>query len=514
MGRMTTDLLDRAPFIAACTRLLELDAGPRVLSVEAGYGEGKTVFAGLWRDALADGPHVPVPFNAWRSDHADDPLAVFLAALAEAVPLPEGQAGKDKAKKVLGAFRKIGVAGARAAATVVVGKAVDQATDGVLDLIRTAQDDEGKDHAAHLQAFLDGADKNIDKALTGAIMDQLTAMTFRRTALPNVLDTIHAALIGPGGEEGKVVVLIDELDRCRPDFAVGLLEAVKHLFEDHPGFRFALMLNPARLEATAGSMYGVVEGGERYLTKFIDQRLRLPVSDAGRRRFMAARAEGLGSYTPWAEGLTVLGSRDTLDLPAFAAEHGFSLREIGQAFDTARLTFALYPGEPVEPTFLLALALCQHRELEGPKLLKDDRTGFERKYKPYAAVTASYKTLDAFRANYEFYSEYNEWKNDPNKIEESAEENSNLKLLRDECFSYEDYYELIFGNINISFDRINIVVSNSLRSKLLKRPLYKNPQGRIEEESLFNNAIRSFVLHHIGLLEKTAAFAIPSDAAP
>lgn len=482
------------PLIAACTRLLELPEGPRVLSVEAGYGEGKTIFARLWRDALADGPHRPVLFNAWEADGADDPLMAFMAALAAAVPAPEGgEDGTGRGTRFWNAGKALFMTSARTVGRAVLREGMDELTDGIGDILKTFGGDlpaDLKEEFAAIEAFVKAQDGDLDKALVGELSAQFAALRLRDRMRKHTLDTIHDALIGTEGSEGKVVVLINELDRCRPDFAVGLLEAIKHLFENHLGFRFALMLNPGRLEATAGAMFGVAEGGERYLTKFIDQRLRLPAPEEGRRRFMEylARPEWLGGFTPWVKGMEVLGNRDTLDLALFCEEHRFSLREISHAFETARLTFIFYHNKPIEPTFLIALTLCLHRSLEGPLLIEDDRTGFEKRHRIVAAATNAYRPLEAFVIERDFFDAISQWKEDNVDGSGTIQDDPNLVALRDRRNSFSNHSRAILGTFEDDFGRSRLAFSPVLRSVLLER--------RAEEgghESLSNLAIRSFV---------------------
>jgi hypothetical protein len=65
-----------------------------------------------------------------------------------------------------------------------------------------------------------------------------------------------------------VVIFIDELDRCKPDFALLILERLKHYFFDIPGLLFVLMINQTRLEEIINHTYGIKEPSE-YLEKFL-----------------------------------------------------------------------------------------------------------------------------------------------------------------------------------------------------------------------------------------------------
>ena len=76
-------------------------------------------------------------------------------------------------------------------------------------------------------------------------------------------------------QDKPIVFFIDELDRCRPDFAVKLIERIKHFF-DVPGFVFVLMVNWKQLEASVKGVYGESIEANTYLGKFVHFSLELP----------------------------------------------------------------------------------------------------------------------------------------------------------------------------------------------------------------------------------------------
>lgn len=73
----------------------------------------------------------------------------------------------------------------------------------------------------------------------------------------------------------RLVVFVDELDRCRPSYAVQLLERIKHYFElDNVTFVFSI--NSKELQHTVKRCYGEDFSAGRYLDRFFDLRLSLP----------------------------------------------------------------------------------------------------------------------------------------------------------------------------------------------------------------------------------------------
>ena len=121
---------------------------------------------------------------------------------------------------------------------------------------------------------------------------------FQGTSISNLLDLLHGedplAAIGAQkkveqqfaeflesllAERGnRLVVFVDELDRCNPSFAVKLLERIKHyFFNDRITFVFSININ--ELQHTIRKHYGMDFDACRYLDRFFDFRLSLPPVD-------------------------------------------------------------------------------------------------------------------------------------------------------------------------------------------------------------------------------------------
>lgn len=76
-------------------------------------------------------------------------------------------------------------------------------------------------------------------------------------------------------KRSPIAFFIDELDRCRPDYAVRLLERLKHLFSI-AGVFFVLAVDRQQLEASVQGVYGANLNATGYPRKFIDLRYPLP----------------------------------------------------------------------------------------------------------------------------------------------------------------------------------------------------------------------------------------------
>lgn len=139
----------------------------------------------------------------------------------------------------------------------VAGKA------GVAWLLKTNTETLGKELE---EAGKDIGDAVVDKAVEAMLTEHMEAeksLLMLREALEEIAN------------EKPLVLFVDELDRCRPDFAVRMLEIIKHVF-DVEGVKFVLVTNTRQLMAAIRHCYGSEIDAQRYLDKFVGFCFRLP----------------------------------------------------------------------------------------------------------------------------------------------------------------------------------------------------------------------------------------------
>ncbi|MYK40834.1 MAG: hypothetical protein F4049_11520, partial [Gemmatimonadetes bacterium] len=133
-------------------------------------------------------------------------------------------------------------------------------------------------------------------------------------------------------KEHPLVVMIDELDRCRPSYAVELLEVAKHLFSVDR-IVYVLAVNRSELVHSIKALYGSEFDAPGYLGRFFDVDIRLPEPE--RKAFLEAllRAIDFDDYfkrTQDSEGRNdAQFARDVLKISFSSADVSF--RRIAQA---------------------------------------------------------------------------------------------------------------------------------------------------------------------------------------
>lgn len=125
--------------------------------------------------------------------------------------------------------------------------------------------------AANILDFFKGKNWSdiIDTLQTGNYLDALKESKNIECSMAEFLDSLLA-------ERGyRLVVFIDELDRCKPSYAVKLLERIKHYFSNDR-ITFVFSVNIYELQHTIRKFYGDNFNGGRYLDRFFDLRISLP----------------------------------------------------------------------------------------------------------------------------------------------------------------------------------------------------------------------------------------------
>lgn len=224
-----------------------IDVSPMV--IDGGWGTGKTEFCHKLINLMMEkDSHHLIYVDAFQADHADEPLLTILAEILKV--LPEGEQREGFVQKVLPTIRY----GLKTLAKAGVAHVLKQDTDTVLD-----------EFDKEIQKI---ADKAIDSSVESLLKDHIKANESLETLRKTMADLT---------EEKPIVVFIDELDRCRPDFAVSILEVIKHTFSVD-GVQFVLVTNTNQLKASINHRYGDSVNAQQYLDKFLKFTFILPNS--------------------------------------------------------------------------------------------------------------------------------------------------------------------------------------------------------------------------------------------
>ena len=181
-----------------------------------------------------------------------------------------------------------------------------------------------------------------------------------------------------GTTQRPLVFIIDELDRCRPAYAVQCLEHVKHVM-DVPGVVFVLGINRDELCKAVQHTNGQIDAST-YLQRFFDFEFNLPEADPRRLCWMKLEETGVGrffvydgegdSQGDWARHHWQQEYRSLQNcLPTLCQGSGMSLRDIEHCTRIIALaTATMERSSPVAVSFLVILPILK---LKNPELYRE-----------------------------------------------------------------------------------------------------------------------------------------------
>ncbi|ULH03223.1 KAP family NTPase [Aeromonas caviae] len=258
------DHLDRARYAQFLTGFLNQQdqSKPYVLNLNSGWGTGKTYFLKRWSEDLKK-RHPVVYIDAWRDDHSDDP---FMTVISSIISQLRSKTSYDDdnlfvrgVSKSLSLFKAMGPLLFGAAAKKYLGKDMSELA-AMLDGESSDLSKEVGDAANNMAQFLISSHNKKSesvKALKKSIIDWIGSVIGQNTEIT-----------------GPTFVIIDELDRCRPSYAVETLETVKHIF-DIPGVFFIIATDTEQLQHAIKIVYGSGFDAQTYLSRFFDSRFSL-----------------------------------------------------------------------------------------------------------------------------------------------------------------------------------------------------------------------------------------------
>ncbi|WP_163920000.1 P-loop NTPase fold protein [Photobacterium sp. Alg240-V54] len=237
-----------------------------VLNLNAEWGAGKSYFLKRWAHDLKD--HYPVVYiDAWKQDYSDDPLMTVISSMIKQL---RTQAGKDADKAIFKVSRKfVGLLKA-AAPTLARGIATKYLGVDPLKIMEMADD-------KAIGENIDSDGKSIDMGLAAQKMVEhlINEHDSKATAIEslklNVEQWVEAVIGKNNTKSYPAFIFIDELDRCRPSYAVEMLEAIKHIF-NIPGVVFVVATDTEQLQHAVKAIYGEGFNAKQYLGRFFNSR--------------------------------------------------------------------------------------------------------------------------------------------------------------------------------------------------------------------------------------------------
>lgn len=348
----TRDDFNRKSIAEKLIRLLtsdDIDISPMV--IDGGWGIGKSEFClktiDLIKNEQPDEHHV-VYIDAFKTDYTGEPVLALLGEIINTC-CPEDESRENFINTMGNAAAFLLKTTLKTAVSYVVRENAEDLKEEFSEAIK------GTSHTI------------IDNAVSSLLKDQVEA----EKNIKILQDTLREI-----SDNKQIIIFVDELDRCRPDYAIDMLEVIKHVF-NIPNIKIVLVTNIEQLKLSISHRYGIAHNSQRYLDKFIKFSLRLPIKQ---RNYYEEQSN---SYKYFYSLLTEEPAYNLLDLHSedmrsfiklLINEHNISLREIESI--CRLLNIYLVISEEAMSRGFNALAriiilLCVFMAVINPKLMLD-----------------------------------------------------------------------------------------------------------------------------------------------
>ena len=271
-GFKGTDLFGYEKFGEQLAGFVESLEGPSVIALDGPWGSGKTVFARQWAGLLRKQGSAVIYFDAFAADSGEDPLfdiaSQLFAGARDKTDEETRQAFVGKTVRVIKSLAPVGVGVALESATAgLIGQ-------GVVQAFASALSESGRPSKSADEQVSAPVQRHIERAL-----ERKEAISDFRKALASLAVAMKKATPMKAAEKcddasRPLVVIIDELDRCKPAYALNLLKKIKYVF-DVQDICFVVVTDVAQLENILESRCGMQDASV-YLKKIFQMRFILP----------------------------------------------------------------------------------------------------------------------------------------------------------------------------------------------------------------------------------------------
>ena len=230
-----TDLLDRKAFVARLIDVVEILSENRKnasFAVNGAWGVGKTFVLNRFEEEIAkyplekDGPrkYLVFHYDCWKYDYYEEPLIALVAALTDSIDKQTNFISADKRTTFKVVLKEI-IAGLVEVGSVKTGFDIKK----IFETIKSARN-------KATQEIADSHDFDVYFSFN-CILEKL------RAAIKDL------------AEEQTILLVVDELDRCLPEYTITVLERLHHVLEGIPNVQTIISIDKEQLECTVRQIY-------------------------------------------------------------------------------------------------------------------------------------------------------------------------------------------------------------------------------------------------------------------
>ena len=242
-----------------------------VFLLDGQWGSGKSVFVRQFSGLLRKRGATVIQIDAFALDYTDDAFVTLSGAIHDAF-LAVLEENSESLQRYMSKAKDVAISLVPLGAKI----AIRSLSAGILELETI------KKSGVEISQAIKLALNESEQAAASSISNRLVGVSSEIAAMNEFRKTLGdlTADLSKNTQEGEdqfpLIFIIDELDRCKPSFALDLIEKVKHFFDVENLF-FLLVANMPQLEASISGLYGADFDAKTYLEKFYHHRILLPV---------------------------------------------------------------------------------------------------------------------------------------------------------------------------------------------------------------------------------------------
>lgn len=236
---LTTFLIDKAK------------QGSYVININSPWGTGKTWFLRRWEQSLKF-KYPTVYVDCWRNDHSNDPFLTVIAEIQSSL-ISKTEVKIVDNKNFKGAWKLLKDISPIVTKTILKNK-LGIEWEAITDI--------------------DNLDEVGEKIIENAIKTHEESAKSIDALKKSISEWLEAVTTGSEVYQSPLFVFIDELDRCRPTYAIEMLETVKHIF-DIKNVIFIIATDKEQLQHSIKAVYGSGFNSSKYLDRFFNRSISL-----------------------------------------------------------------------------------------------------------------------------------------------------------------------------------------------------------------------------------------------
>ena len=256
---MNKDLLNRQEFVDRVIRVIELQSEQKKTScfaINGKWGVGKSFVLEMLEEQLekiqsketSTDKYMIFHYNCWQYDYYEEPLVAIVASMLDTIDEKDNLIPSEIKTKIKGFLKAVGSALLLNANEAIKKKTGIDAKE-IFDVITNAT----KESAEEIEKKHNYDSNFLFKATLKTLQETLIELSEYKT----------------------IVFVVDELDRCLPEYAIKVLERLHHVFDSIDNVQVILSIDKSQLEHIIKKTFGENTETQKYLSKFIDFEVNL-----------------------------------------------------------------------------------------------------------------------------------------------------------------------------------------------------------------------------------------------